>query len=317
VYRVSDSHPTRSPHLAVQLNGCNEMNQQVKYSTPTCGCFKEEFLVRKWCVLLANSPLFTRFIIVVIALNAVFLAIWDPVSSLYDLESVRNTIVNSSELFFQIVYTIEMFVLMIAFGVVRETNKAYFRRSWNWFDFLVVVLGWVALGIEYGSSAEASPILRIIRVLRPLRLLQYIPGLQVLNNTVVRSVEQLGDVFLLLLFTYFVLALIGLTVFRGKLHQRCGWQSSVGSTWHLYEATADRFCSLSAVGGLRCPNVTVVEPSTGLARPVVCAQVFDPPNSGLTGFDNIFQGLLTVFVFVTLEGWSEVMASVIRRRPFR
>ncbi len=134
----------------------------------------------------------------------------------------------------------------------------------------------------------ASPLLRAIRVLRPLRGLQYVYGLRVLNNTVVRSLEQLGDVALFLLITYFFCG-SWLDNFSGKLHQKCGWQPSDKGPWRLYGPTSDRFCSLSPCSGFHCPNVTEIDPQSGDPRPVLCAAEFPTPNAGLTGFDNIFK----------------------------
>lgn len=280
---------------------------QKRRGDKSCGIFPRHSLIRRVAMVIAHSGHFSRVMLVVIALNAAFLAMWDPVANLYQLPSVRNNIVRSSELFFQTSYSVEMVLIMVADGLFWESKQAYFRSAWHWFDFTVVLLGWIALGFEYTSSTGASPLLRVIRVLRPLRGLQYVPGLTVLNNTIVRSLEQLGDVLLFLLFTYFVLSVVGLTVFEGRLHQRCGWQSSIDGQWYLYPPLADRFCSLSAIGGLRCPDVNFTEPGTGLERPVVCAPEFDAPNTGLTGFDNIFQSMITVFVMVTMEGWTGVM----------
>jgi hypothetical protein len=271
------------------------------------GCLARTNCFRSRTIAIVSTAWPSRVMIFVIALNAAFLAMWDPVADIYDLPSVRNYVVASSELFFQISYTLEMLLKLVAFGLFFEGPYTYFRTFWHWFDSVVVVAGWIAFAMDLVVQGGANPLLRVIRVLRPLRGLQFIPGLEVLNNTLIRSIEQLGDVFLFLVITYFFFGVVGLTVFQGKLHQRCGWQPSNTSDWRLYGPTADRYCSFSKNGGFKCPIVNVSDPQTGESIPVVCASEFESPNAGLTGFDNIFQGLLTIFIAVTLEGWTDVM----------
>lgn len=275
------------------------------------GCIKQTNPIRRLAIRTVDSTWFTYLMILIIALNAAFMAIWDPVKSIYQMPSLRNDIVQSTELFFQLAYTLELILKLLAWGVYLEGKNTFFRRFWNWFDFIVVILGWAAFGWDLSTNNGASPLLRAIRVLRPLRGLQYVYGLRVLNNTVVRSLEQLGDVALFLLITYFFFAVVGLTIFRGKLHQRCGWRPSGDGPWRLYGPTSDRFCSLSPASGFQCPNVTVMDPDSGDEQPVLCVAEFPSPNAGLTGFDNIFQAMLTIFVMVTLEGWTDVMVSVL------
>ena len=38
-----------------------------------------------------------------------------------------------------------------------------------------------------------------------------------------------------------------------------------------------------------------------------CMEFWDGPNDGITSFDNIFAGMLTVFQVITNEGWTDIM----------
>jgi hypothetical protein len=138
---------------------------------------------------LVASRSFNIFILSVIALNgtlvnptkipAAFLAMYDPVADKYNLASVRNYILYASDLFFILVYTLEMLLKMFAWGVFLEgpgmpwpnnlKQGTYFKSWWNWVDFLVVILGWVAFGLDRTTAEGAPAGIRAIRVLRPLR----------------------------------------------------------------------------------------------------------------------------------------------------
>ena len=39
----------------------------------------------------------------------------------------------------------------------------------------------------------------------------------------------------------------------------------------------------------------------------VCREYWEGPNNGITSFDNIFAGMLTVFQVITNEGWTDIM----------
>ena len=41
--------------------------------------------------------------------------------------------------------------------------------------------------------------------------------------------------------------------------------------------------------------------------PQTCQQYWEGPNNGITSFDNIFSGCLTVFQVITNEGWTDIM----------
>lgn len=38
-----------------------------------------------------------------------------------------------------------------------------------------------------------------------------------------------------------------------------------------------------------------------------CLNNWEGPNNGITSFDNIFAGMLTVFQVITNEGWTDIM----------
>ena len=48
-------------------------------------------------------------------------------------------------------------------------------------------------------------------------------------------------------------------------------------------------------GGAGCPDGQV------------CSRYVPGPNDGITNFDNIFAGMLTVFQVITNEGWTDIM----------
>ena len=108
---------------------------------------------------------------------------------------------------------------------------AYFKTTWNKFDFFVVASSLIDLGLELaiptpegGQEEGGSPILsvgpqlarvlRVLRVSRVLRLAGKAKNLQTLLKTIVMSVDSLVNVFILLMLIFFIMAVLGNTLFR-------------------------------------------------------------------------------------------------------
>ena len=70
------------------------------------------------------------------------------------------------EIFFLILYTLEMSLKISALGFV-STSRAYLRDYWNILDFIIIVSGYIPL--IFGNSSMNLSVLRALRVLRPLR----------------------------------------------------------------------------------------------------------------------------------------------------
>lgn len=108
---------------------------------------------------------------------------------------------------------------------------AYFKTAWNKFDFFVVCSSLIDLGLEFaipepegGNSDEGSSqiltvgpqlarVLRVLRVSRVLRLAGKYKGLQSLLKTIQMSVSSLINVFILLMLIFFIMAVLGNSLF--------------------------------------------------------------------------------------------------------
>lgn len=82
-------------------------------------------------------PWFERAIIIAIVLNCIILAINDPLDP--ERVSTRNRIIDESELYFTIIFTIELLLKVVAMGFFGKNS--YLADRWNWIDFIVVVTG--------------------------------------------------------------------------------------------------------------------------------------------------------------------------------
>ena len=95
-----------------------------------------------------------------------------------------NRLMEQSELFFTIVFTLEMTIKMIAMGLFLDKN-CYLRDQWNWLDFVVVVGSILA----YLPDVDNVSVLRTFRLFKPLRSLKTLPSMKELVITLLESVR--------------------------------------------------------------------------------------------------------------------------------
>uniref|UniRef100_A0A8C9TWH4 Voltage-dependent L-type calcium channel subunit alpha n=1 Tax=Scleropages formosus TaxID=113540 RepID=A0A8C9TWH4_SCLFO len=256
--------------------------------------------IRRACISLVEWKPFDIFILLSIFANCVALAIYVPFpeddsnSTNHDLETVEYA--------FLIIFTIETFLKIIAYGLVMHQNS-YVRNGWNLLDFIIVIIGLFSVILEVitkeGDAAGQSggkpggfdvKALRAFRVLRPLRLVSGVPSLQVVLNSIIKAMVPLLHIALLVLFVIIIYAIIGLELFIGKMHATC----YLVGTGTLAEDEPTP-CALSGHGRQCPPNGTI------------CKDGWHGPNGGITNFDNFAFAMLTVFQCITMEGWTDVL----------
>ena len=132
-----------------------------------------------------------------------------------------------------------------------------------------------------------------------------------LISALLSSLPNLGNAVFFMLFIFLLFGILGVQQFSGSMYQRCRFDDtpSQDGTWpidvsigslcsddpmSMFQCPSDRYCHAPADAGL---DVTKVDD-------LINEELID---YGITVFDNLGFGLLTVFQFITLEGWSKVM----------
>uniref|UniRef100_A0A3Q2C7H1 Voltage-dependent L-type calcium channel subunit alpha n=1 Tax=Cyprinodon variegatus TaxID=28743 RepID=A0A3Q2C7H1_CYPVA len=256
--------------------------------------------IRRACISLVEWKPFDIFILLSIFANCVALAIYIPFPG--DDSNSTNQELETVEYAFLIIFTIETFLKIIAYGLVMHQNS-YVRNGWNMLDFVIVIVGLFSVVLEMitkdadsGGQTGGKPggfdvkALRAFRVLRPLRLVSGVPSLQVVLNSIIKAMVPLLHIALLVLFVIIIYAIIGLELFIGKMHATC----YVIKTGALAEEEPAP-CAVSG-HGRRC-----------LVNGTICREGWQGPNNGITNFDNFLFAMLTVFQCITMEGWTDVL----------
>ena len=83
-------------------------------------------------------------------------------------------------------------------------------------------MGWITTIFDQLLEDAPKPtMLRIARVLRPLRSLTFLPTLQRVVNSLFASAKDLQDVGIVIGFVMLLLALLGKNLYSGFLGNRC------------------------------------------------------------------------------------------------
>ncbi|XP_077400386.1 voltage-dependent L-type calcium channel subunit alpha-1C isoform X9 [Vanacampus margaritifer] len=256
--------------------------------------------IRRACISIVEWKPFEIIILMTIFANCVALAVYIPFPE--DDSNATNSNLERVEYLFLIIFTVEAFLKVIAYGLLFHPN-AYLRNGWNLLDFIIVVVGLFSAILEQATKGDgAAPIggkaagfdvkaLRAFRVLRPLRLVSGVPSLQVVLNSIIKAMVPLLHIALLVLFVIIIYAIIGLELFMGKMHKTC-YHNHTGVLAEEKPAP----CAPDLAYGRHCNH-----------NGTVCKMNWEGPNDGITNFDNFAFAMLTVFQCITMEGWTDVL----------
>ncbi|NXC99364.1 SCN5A protein, partial [Certhia familiaris] len=149
-------------------------------------------------------------------------------------------ILNKINYFFVAVFTAECVIKMLAL------RHYYFGSGWNVFDFSVVVLSIVSLGVSEVFRSFFSPTvlrtLRLARIGRVLRIIHKAKGIRTLLFALLMSLPALVNIGLLLFLIMFIYAIVGMANFaclhwEGGIDNIFNFQTFCGSILCLFQIT--------------------------------------------------------------------------------
>uniref|UniRef100_A0A672NHM8 Voltage-dependent L-type calcium channel subunit alpha n=1 Tax=Sinocyclocheilus grahami TaxID=75366 RepID=A0A672NHM8_SINGR len=257
---------------------------------------------RKACINIVEWKPFEIIILLTIFANCVALAVFMPMPE----EDTNNTNSNleSLEYIFLIIFTMECFLKIVAYGLLFHAD-AYLRNCWNILDFVIVTMGLFTVVVDFinNISGVEAPVeqkggfdmkaLRAFRVLRPLRLVSGVPSLQVVMSSILKSMLPLFHISLLVFFMVTIYAIIGLELFKCKMHKTC---YHVGTDIIATGDDAQAAPCAQAGNGRRCT-----------LNGTECSGGWPGPNNGITHFDNLGFSMITVYQCITTQGWTDVL----------
>ena len=193
------------------------------YAAESIFGLKEDSQFRQWCVHIKCNYYVRSLFFYAVLLNSLVLALADfrDVDSSGNLQahSVRNQIVDQSDIYFVVLFVFEALLKIFAMGLYSSKGGAYLNNVWNIPDFAISMLGIVTLSMGPGPGTSS---VRALRSLRPIKALKKVPGINLMIRAVYESANELGNVLIVIGLVCFVFSVGGVVLFSGPyLHTRC------------------------------------------------------------------------------------------------
>ncbi|XP_018568926.1 sodium channel protein para isoform X1 [Anoplophora glabripennis] len=163
-------------------------------------CCSPWLAFQKFVALIVFDPFVELFITLCIVVNTLFMAL-DHHKMDHDLEKALK----SGNYFFTATFMIEATMKLVAMS-----PKYYFQEGWNIFDFIIVTLSLVELGLE---GVQGLSVLRSLRLLRVFKLAKSWPTLNLLISIMGRTMGALGNLTFVLCIIIFIFAVMGMQLF--------------------------------------------------------------------------------------------------------
>ncbi|XP_045484118.1 sodium channel protein para isoform X27 [Pieris rapae] len=155
---------------------------------------------QKYVALLVFDPFVELFITLCIVVNTLFMAL-----DHHDMDKDMERALKSGNYFFTATFGIEAMLKLIAMS-----PKYYFQEGWNIFDFIIVALSLLELGLE---GVQGLSVLRSFRLLRVFKLAKSWPTLNLLISIMGRTMGALGNLTFVLCIIIFIFAVMGMQLF--------------------------------------------------------------------------------------------------------
>lgn len=235
--------------------------------------FPETNLFRRGCFWFVNQKWFDNVILFFIALNCITLAMERPNIPPMCKERVFLATANYV---FTVVFAIEMLLKVVAAGMFYG-NDAYFTSGWNIMDGSLVMIS--IIDLLMGWISESSPrifgilrVFRLLRSLRPLRVINRAPGLKLVVQTLLSSLRPIGNIVLICCTFFIIFGILGVQLFKGTFF----------------------YCEGENIKGVK--NKTD------------CLGI--PGNAWINrkyNFDDLGKALMSLFVLSSRDGWVNIM----------
>ena len=219
---------------------------------------------------------YDNIVLSLIFISTILLTLDNPLN---DQNGTLSKVLEIFDIALTISFTLECVINIIVLGLIFNGQKSYLKDSWNILDFLIVIFSLIniaAAGVDLGIIK----LFRMLRVLRPLRVLKRNLGLKIQVISLLNSIPGIMNLLAITLLLLMLFGIQGVYFFAGKMNY-CDManvpenvQAKVKTKWDCYDYGGDWL------------------PFTA-------------------NFDNVFRAMMTMFTMMTTEGWASIMWQLI------
>nr|XP_047135692.1 voltage-dependent L-type calcium channel subunit alpha-1D isoform X2 [Hydra vulgaris] len=239
---------------------------------------------RVLCHSIVRSKYFDLGMIAIILVRSLVLAIEDPIN----LDSYLNNISRKCDYIFTAIFGIEIFLKIVDVGFVFNKGS-FLRDSWNQLDAFVFFMSLLSIILSnmLQKGNIALKVVRVFRVLRPLKVVQYVKKLKIIFLCMIYSFKVIGFVLIIAFLMLLIFACIGVQLFKGK----------------FYYCTDEIINNEDECKGL------YFKYDTNSYKDIEMFPKEEPRNweNAKFHFDNVLNALVTLFVCSTEDNWPAKM----------
>lgn len=200
------------------------------------------------------------------------------------------------------------------------------HKPWDTFDFVVVVLSWLALAASALTSTSSWAIARALagvdmlplRVFRCLRVLKSWRGFREVLDTFLASLPMAGNALLCYCYYLFLFSILGMYLFNDSLSHRCAINlgSPAGGASEWVAAFPNRFCKLSTATSFINSMTMVDSTACGGSTSLHACVTMSAPNNGNTGFHSFQASFLTVYLITLRAGFGSALDGALQASSY-
>jgi len=183
-----------------------------------------------------------------IGLNSVKLGV-DTYLQVYDKETTVRKVSDLIDYFFNIAFAIECFFKCISLGLIMDRGS-YLRDGWNQLDFFIVVTSLMDMILGFFITLDIGffKILRLLRTLRPLRVISHNVAMKMIVAALFESVGAIFNVLIVVLVVWLMFAILAINLLSGKsfycstdiyTHSTKFSCNTNGGSWETYDSNWD------------------------------------------------------------------------------
>ena len=235
--------------------------------------FSKSNKFRLLCAKIVSHPKFETVVLVLIVTSSIKLVVETYWTPANG--TLGQKVTDNIDRAFTIMFAFESLVKIVRNGFF-VAKSAYLRETWSQLDFFIVVTSLIDTSVE-SVDISILKVLRLLRTLRPLRFISQNQNMRIVVNALLESMIAILNVLIVIGMVWVMFAILGSNLMQGKM-----------ST---------------------CLFDTDISPY-GISQQD-CAKYGGTWKNAYWNFDNIVESMVTLYVLSTMEGWPNVLGSML------
>jgi len=252
------------------------MKDDLKLEGTSLFLFPKHNILRVACATVVNFKHFDYCVLAVILGSTISLTLENPLD---DPTGQKTRALNYIDISFTSLFGLECALKVIELGFLFNGPNSYIRNPWNMMDFFILFMAIMSSSQGSDEQLKVVKALRMVRVIKPLRVISRNEGLKLAVLSLLNSVGGILHVLIISAMFFLLFSIFGINYFKGAFFS-C--QLEVGLDYYGQLLLAEE------------KNIITV---------------WDCLNEGglwsnkVTSFDNVFRASLTLFEMSTTESW--------------